>query len=190
VHGTPAKLVIGDRDRENVAATGKPWSAPGYVVYAGEQLVVSSLPAASRVTTLEASDFYENEDQDGQLSWEKTERRKRNYFVSWALVHMLLHERHAYAIEVQQALLAAPGTRGTAGKQIQQIVEGVPSERLDDDFARYLVKPGRVAQRQEPPAEVPSELEVRSLSEAEILGLWALLAPLRGVRQEPRSPMY
>jgi hypothetical protein len=188
VHGTPENLIVGDRDADNVAAAGKPWSAPGYVVYAGEQIVASSLPAASRVTALEPADFYGSEEQDGQLSWKKTELRKRNYFVSWALVHLLLHERHDYALEVQRALAAAPGSGGTAGKQIEQIVDSVPSERLDDDFARYLVKPGRVAQRREPPARVPQGLEVRDLPEHEILEYWALLAPLRKVRQEPRSP--
>ena len=183
VHGTPEEPVVGDRDRDNVAAAGTPWSAPGYVVYIGQQLLVSSLPAASRVIALESPDFYGQEDE-GQLSWETSERTKRNYFVAWALVHMLLHENHDYASEVQRILANAPSTGGRGGDEMQGIVESVDPARLNGDLIDYLGKPGRVRQRKEPPAKVPA-LQVRDLPEPEILEYWALLAPLRKVRQEP-----
>jgi hypothetical protein len=185
VHGTPERLVVGDRDADNVAAAGTPWSTPGYVVYGGERLVNSSLPAASRVTTFEPRDFY-GEEEDGHLTWEAAEQVKRNYFVSWALVHMLLHERHDYALEVQQVLAGAPATRGKAGKEIERIVDDVDADRLNGDFAHYLVKPGDVVQRRELPATVPPNLELRDLPEDEILEYFALLEPLRKVRQAPR----
>jgi hypothetical protein len=185
VHGTPEELVVGDRDAENVAGAGRPWSAPGYVVYMSEELLASSLPQASKVIAFESSDFY-GQEEDGRLSWESSERAKRNYFVAWALVHMLLHEEHGYALEVQRALAAAPTTGGRAGAEIERIVEGVSAERLNGDFAEYLVKPGRVRQRKEPSAKVPADLQVRGLSEEEILKYWALLEPLRKTRQAPR----
>jgi hypothetical protein len=185
VHGTPDKLVVGDRDAENVAAAGQPWSVPGYVVYAGERLVASSLPAASRVAAFESKDFY-GQEKDGHLSWEETERVKRNYFVSWALVHMLLHEQHDYALEVQRVLATAPVTGGKAGVEIRSIVDQVDADRLNGDFAAYIVKPGHVVQRREAAGKVPPNLEIRDLPEDEILEYWALIEPLRKIRQAPR----
>jgi hypothetical protein len=186
VHGTPADLVLGDRDPENVAAAGKPWSAPGYVVYKGEELVASSLPPPSKIIASEPSRCWGEEEQDGSLSYESNERVKGNYFVAWALVHLLLHEEHDYARAVQRALAAAPATDGKGGAEIERIVENLPAGRLDQDFAAYLVKPGRVRRRNGPPPKVPANLEVRGLSEEEILGYWALLEPVKKFRQAPR----
>jgi hypothetical protein len=186
VHGTPEAPVVGDRDGENVAAAGKPWSAPGYVVYMGEELLVSSLLAASKVTAFEASDFY-GEEENGRLSWEANERTKRNYFVAWALVHMLLHEQYDYALEVQSALATAPATGGKGGAAIERIVDGVSPVTLNQHLVQYLGKPGRVRQRTEPVAKVPADLDARDIPEQEVLEYWALLAPLRTVRQAPRG---
>ena len=186
VHGTPAELVLGDRDAENVAAAGKPWSAPGYVVYKGEELLASRLLPASKLVASEASRFWGEERQDGSVSYESYERVKSNYFVAWALVHMLLHEEYDYALAVQRALAAASATDGKGGAEIERIVENVPAQRLDEDFAEYLVKPGRVRRRNEPPAKVPLNLEVRGLAEKEILEYWVLLEPLKRFRQAPR----
>jgi hypothetical protein len=74
VHGTPAELVLGDRDADNVAAAGKPWSAPGYVVYKGEELQVSRLPPASQFIATEPSRFWGEEETDGSLSYASYER--------------------------------------------------------------------------------------------------------------------
>jgi tetratricopeptide (TPR) repeat protein len=66
------------------------------------------------------------------------------------------------------------------GDELQQILAQVPAEQLDRDFAAYLEKPIPWRQRHRHAAPPLSRLDVRRLTEAETLVLWAKLDDFDG----------
>jgi tetratricopeptide (TPR) repeat protein len=168
------KPVLGGTDPRYMCASGGVRQAVGDLICNYQVLKGSQLPRASELIDFDRSAFYSDEpDERGLLSWEQKQKRARHYGAAWLLVHLLMHEKLPYAERFREALGGAPSAR--KGELLEGIIQSVPEQDLDRDFAAYLQKtiPWREHHAGSPPG--PEKLRRRALTESEVYLWWARL---------------
>jgi tetratricopeptide (TPR) repeat protein len=172
-HGKP---VLGEIDPRYMCT---PDGLGDLVCWEYDKLPGQSLPTASQVMALDRVGFYgESTLESGRDSWEQKRKRAANYGASWLLVHLLMTSSQDYAQEFRRVLAGPPS--GEKGAKLADVVSRVPKAQLDGDFKRYLKQgiPWRQHHLPAPPA--PSDLERRTLSNSEVLLLWARIDSFNG----------
>lgn len=142
--------------------------------YQYEKLPGNRLPRASEVVELDHQHFYGTPSLDsGSPTFEQKRKRTENYGVAWLLVHMLMNGKQSYAQEFQLAMVMPPSPK--KGAALAAIVGRVPPAQLDADFQQYLKKGMPWRQHHAPTPPLPANVQRHSMTDGEVLVLWARL---------------
>jgi hypothetical protein len=175
-HGKP---VLGEIDPRYMCT---PDGLGDLVCWEYEKLPGQSLPTASQVMALDRQGFYgESTLESGRDSWEQKRKRAANYGVAWLLVHLLMTGSQDYAQEFRRVLAGPPS--GEKGAKLADVLGRVPKAQLDGDFKRYLEQGIPWRQHHLPSPPTPSDLERHTLSNSEVLLLWARIDLLPQLRR-------
>ncbi|HVY28840.1 MAG TPA: hypothetical protein VHB79_19925 [Polyangiaceae bacterium] len=176
IRGEHAQPVVGEIDPRYMCT---PDGLGDLECYQYEKLPGNRLPRASEIVQLDHQSFYGTQSvESGVPSFEQKRARTQNYGVAWLLVHMLMNGKQSYAQEFQLAMVMPPSQK--KGAALAAIVGRVPAAQLDADFQQYLKKGMPWRQHHAPTPPLPAHIERHSLTDGEVLVLWARLDDWNG----------
>jgi tetratricopeptide (TPR) repeat protein len=95
---------------------------------------------------------------------------------------MLMNGKQSYAQEFQLAMVMPPSQK--KGAALAAIVGRVPAAQLDTDFRQYLKKGMPWRQHHAPNPPLPANIRRLSMTDGEVLVLWARLDPWSGKTEQ------